>query len=440
MTKLTPKDNASTSTSADPRESRAAGKDPPNRSPRIASPDALVTLQRKVQGQQQAPIQKQESPGEKNSKGLPSALKTGVEQLSGVSMDDVQVHYNSDKPKQLESLAYTQGTEIHVGPGQESTLPHEAWHAVQQLQGRVKPTVQFKGKLSGNDDAALETEADVMGAKALALGSEGATMDHTPLHQGISKPVVQCAGQNNPRQFSMKVFKSKLLEDNPGFSARSKLIPLLNLLGGDYDETKDDDMRVVSNGDLEKIMHWVHNLKNDQNAKRKAKFPKYEASFDWLAQQLGGIQWLRPEVKRSWAASVLPQDMYFAHCTSAPPDKVQELHPKYSTEWVMPQEEDTEWAWNKFVFSFGVSDPAKPWPDLKGARNNNYLRDGNYCYVFKLAAGTPFMNDHGSAHTGKEIGFPQPVPRSSIVKVYHYRKPQRAAPGPNDLHLVENNE
>jgi hypothetical protein len=40
----------------------------------------------------------------------------------------------------------------------------------QQKQGRVKPTKQLKGKVPVNDDKGLETEADVMGAKAVAQG------------------------------------------------------------------------------------------------------------------------------------------------------------------------------------------------------------------------------------------------------------------------------
>ncbi|MBA3867616.1 MAG: DUF4157 domain-containing protein [Anaerolineae bacterium] len=100
-----------------------------------------------------------------NNTGLPDNLKSGVESLSGVSMDDVQVHYNSPKPAQLQALAYAQGTDIHVGPGQESHLPHEAWHVVQQKQGRVQPTVQMEGTHT-NTDKSLDTEADTMGAKA----------------------------------------------------------------------------------------------------------------------------------------------------------------------------------------------------------------------------------------------------------------------------------
>src|SRR4051794_37183183 len=73
--------------------------------------------------------------------GLPSAFAQGIEQLSGVSMDDVRVHYNSRGPAQLSTLAYTRGNDIHLAPGAERHLPHEAWHVVQQKQGRVTPVL-----------------------------------------------------------------------------------------------------------------------------------------------------------------------------------------------------------------------------------------------------------------------------------------------------------
>lgn len=101
-----------------------------------------------------------------NNTGLPDNLKSGIESLSGYSMDDVKVHYNSDKPAKLKAHAYAQGTDIHVASGQEKHLPHEAWHVVQQKQGRVQPTMQLQGAWV-NDDAALEKEADHMGAQAL---------------------------------------------------------------------------------------------------------------------------------------------------------------------------------------------------------------------------------------------------------------------------------
>ena len=101
-----------------------------------------------------------------NQAGLPNQLKSGIETLSGISMDDVKVHYNSSKPSQLQAHAYAQGNQIHVAAGQDKHLPHEAWHVVQQKQGRVKPTMNMSG-VSINDDKGLEKEADIMGAKAL---------------------------------------------------------------------------------------------------------------------------------------------------------------------------------------------------------------------------------------------------------------------------------
>jgi hypothetical protein len=97
---------------------------------------------------------------------MPDDLKTGIESLSGLSMDHVRVHYDSPQPAQVQAHAYAQGSNIHLASGQERHLPHEAWHVVQQAQGRVQPTMQAQG-VAINDDRGLEQEADVMGAKAL---------------------------------------------------------------------------------------------------------------------------------------------------------------------------------------------------------------------------------------------------------------------------------
>ncbi len=101
----------------------------------------------------------------KNETGLPDNLKAGVENLSGMSLDSVQVHYNSPQPAQMNALAYAQGSDIHVAPGQEQHVPHEAWHVVQQAQGRVRPTMQAGG-VPVNDSSSLEREADRMGGAA----------------------------------------------------------------------------------------------------------------------------------------------------------------------------------------------------------------------------------------------------------------------------------
>lgn len=100
---------------------------------------------------------------------LPAPLRHGIEALSGLALDQVRVHANSPEPAQLGALAFAQGTDIHLGPGQDQHLPHEAWHVVQQLQGRVKPALQLRAAVPANADPALEHEADVMGQRALRV-------------------------------------------------------------------------------------------------------------------------------------------------------------------------------------------------------------------------------------------------------------------------------
>lgn len=106
-----------------------------------------------------------------NNTGLPDALKTGIESLSGIDVSDVRVHYNSTKPAAVQAGSYASGNDIHLGPGQEKHLPHEAWHVVQQKQGRVKPTTSVNG-MSVNSTPSLEEEADRMGAKAALAGAQ----------------------------------------------------------------------------------------------------------------------------------------------------------------------------------------------------------------------------------------------------------------------------
>lgn len=116
--------------------------------------------------QQQPTIQKN-----KNNTGFPDNLKSGMGNLSGISLDRVKVDQDSAKPAEVGAHAYAQGTDIHVAPGQMKHLPHEAWHVVQQAQGRVKPTTSVGG-MPVNDSLSLEKEADVMGAKSLQMNTE----------------------------------------------------------------------------------------------------------------------------------------------------------------------------------------------------------------------------------------------------------------------------
>jgi len=157
--------------------------------------------QKVIQQKQMEALATHSAPKKTNNTGLPDKLKAGIEGLSGHSMDDVKVHYNSAQPAQLNAHAYAQGTDIHIAPGQEKHLPHEAWHIVQQKQGRVKPTLQMKGKVNVNDDDGLEKEADVMGRKALQMKTDG--------HQSVLKNSVA----NNDITQKMSFFHGTTMEN-----------------------------------------------------------------------------------------------------------------------------------------------------------------------------------------------------------------------------------
>ena len=135
-----------------------------NAQPRVI---ALKALGARLSGQAPGGAIQREAVAAPNRTGLPDQLKQGVEALSGVAMDDVRVHRNSARPAQLQAHAFAQGSDIHLAPGQEQHLPHEAWHVVQQKQGRVRATAQLKAGEALNDDRGLEREADMMGARAL---------------------------------------------------------------------------------------------------------------------------------------------------------------------------------------------------------------------------------------------------------------------------------
>jgi len=116
-----------------------------------------------------------------NRTGLPDALKARFENLSGLPLDDVRVHRNSDKPAGLSALAYAKGSEIHLGPGQEKHLEHELGHVVQQKQGLVPNTSYFKGNPI-NDNPLMEQQADDVFRMRSELSLSPRTMS----------PVIQC--------------------------------------------------------------------------------------------------------------------------------------------------------------------------------------------------------------------------------------------------------
>lgn len=131
--------------------------------------DARLQMQKREEQEYERP----------NLTGIPAQMKLNFERYSGLSFDDVRVHYNSDKPARLGALAYTRGTEIYVGPGQERSLPHELGHVIQQKAGKVRPT-RWVGGLPVNDQPALEREADAWAAFAGSLPA----VDRFPAESG----------------------------------------------------------------------------------------------------------------------------------------------------------------------------------------------------------------------------------------------------------------
>lgn len=146
--------------------------------------------------------------------GLPAGLRSGLESVSGISLDAVKVHYNSSKPAAVGAAAYAEGTDIHLGPGEEKHLAHEAWHVVQQAQGRVRSTTEIGGK-PVNDDVGLEHEADVMGAKAATMtpATPNPAQPLTPLVSAASPSTQRVIQGNFPDEHNAERRKSQGLKE-----------------------------------------------------------------------------------------------------------------------------------------------------------------------------------------------------------------------------------
>jgi hypothetical protein len=190
----------------------------------------ILALQRTVGNRTVGQLLSQTRPGgriqrKRNETGIPDDVKGAIERLSGYSMDNVRAHYNSAEPTQVDAVAYAHGSDIEVAPGQERHLPHEAWHVVQQMQGRVRPNTQVDGALV-NDHAGLEREADVMGSRATkAVG-------HSRPDQGSE--LIHDTTSTGPSVMQLE----KGLQENDTVTVRTKL--------PDADETEDYEAVIKS--------------------------------------------------------------------------------------------------------------------------------------------------------------------------------------------------
>jgi len=148
---------------------------------------------------------------QKKQTGIPPLMQTKFENISGLSFDNVNVHYNSSKPAKVQAKAYTQGNHIYMGPGQEKHLQHELGHIIQQKQGRVKPNTNVLG-VSMNHDPKLETEADSIANIALKDGAENINVPANKINQ-VSSNTIEYATKGQ----DLDVVKGKLDEVNQLF-------------------------------------------------------------------------------------------------------------------------------------------------------------------------------------------------------------------------------
>jgi len=221
-----------------------------------------------------------------NRTGMPDNLKSGVESLSGMDLSDVRVHYNSADPARINALAYTQGHEIHVAPGQERHLPHEAWHVVQQAQGRVKPTMQLTSGVSINDDQGLEHEADEMGERAEHTWNEEdkIVQDTAIASSSIHSPVMQFKG------WKFFEFIDRLMSVGiNGMCDALSAAWLADLIEPDTDDTMGvDDTNFKKITLIRNLFRWIANYYLSDNIGSK------DLTFvfvDWFREKKLGSRW-----------------------------------------------------------------------------------------------------------------------------------------------------
>jgi len=206
----------------------------------------------------QPPIQKKA-----NNTGLPDNLKSGVEN-SVIARNDVNVHNNSVQPAQLNAHVYAQGTDIDIAPGQEKHLPHEAWHVVQQKQGRVKPTLQMKAGIPVNDDKSLEHEADMMGRKVLQLK---ARYNNLPRASFVRARTVQRIGEEGATEHEQS--GRFIINDNQPVSGKQvHKMDFLNALSASISGVADEVLAKVhqTSASCPYIAYWFSPYENQTPA------------------------------------------------------------------------------------------------------------------------------------------------------------------------------
>lgn len=109
-------------------------------------------------------------------RSLPETLQRKLSQAFGADLSRVRV-YEGQQAAALGAVAFTSGSDIFFAPGRyqpdtpagQRLLGHEIAHVLQQRAGRVRTSLP--GRLTIVQDAALEAEAERMGARAAMVSA-----------------------------------------------------------------------------------------------------------------------------------------------------------------------------------------------------------------------------------------------------------------------------
>lgn len=77
---------------------------------------------------------------------IPAPIKAEIEALAGVRLDNVNVHYNSDKPLERQTEAYTEGFDIYLAPNSERYLTRELWVVARYIRQKESNKSQTQEK------------------------------------------------------------------------------------------------------------------------------------------------------------------------------------------------------------------------------------------------------------------------------------------------------
>ena len=166
----------------------------------------------------------EDTSGGTDATGMPARLRSKMENALGADFAEVRVNTGSARAAELGALAFTQGSEVHVAPGQwapettkgQELLGHELTHVVQQREGRVRATAQLEG-LGLNDEPALESEADAMGARAASGVNSISVQRSSPMHNhGDVMQAVPIAAESEPTDDETTAVPANAVTDPSG--------------------------------------------------------------------------------------------------------------------------------------------------------------------------------------------------------------------------------